>query len=151
MTPKNTQESDGAIPKGLAGWFVVHFVVDMLFAVPLIVAPRALLGALGWTEVDPVAARLVGAALMGIGVQSWLGRREGPEAFAAMLNLKIIWSLSACLGLSWSLTQGAPAATWLVLGIFAPFSLLWIHYRRKLGRSIGGVRSKVHEKGHGQP
>jgi hypothetical protein len=123
------------IPKGLATWFVVHFVVDMLFAVPLMVAPHALLGALGWRSVDPVAARLVAAALMGIGIQSWIGRHEGSKAFAAMLNLKIIWSLSACIGLVWSLAQGAPAAVWLVLGLFAPFSFLWIYYRVRLGRT----------------
>lgn len=117
------------VPAGLRSWFVVHFVLDILFAVPLIIAPAALLELLGWSQVDPVSARLVGAALMGIGVQSLLGRREGLAAFRAMLNLKIIWSLSACLGLVLSLAQGAPAATWLFLGIFAPFSALWTWYR----------------------
>ncbi len=134
MNSTNVKTPEATVPAGLAAWFVVHFVVDLLFAVPLLVAPHLFLEALGWTAVDPVAARLVGAALVGIGVQSWLGRREGPAAFRAMLNLKIIWSLTACLGLAVSLAQGAPPATWLLLAIFAPFSALWMHYRHRLRR-----------------
>ena len=79
-----------SLPKTLRWWFVVHFVADVLFAVPLFLAPRAFLGALGWTAVDPVATRLVAAALFGIGIQSLLGRDESPATFRAMLNLKII-------------------------------------------------------------
>ena len=74
------------ISKGLRTWFVIHFAVDIVFAIPLLVAPAAFLTFLGWTAVDPYAARLVGAALMGIGIESYLGRNAGVEAFQGMLN-----------------------------------------------------------------
>ncbi|HEU4368157.1 MAG TPA: hypothetical protein VFV05_08035, partial [Methylomirabilota bacterium] len=65
--------------------------------------------------VDPVATRLVGAALVAIGGQSLIGRDDDVAAFRAMLNLKILWSLSAV---------GA-------------FSSLWIAYRVRLRHAVG--------------
>jgi hypothetical protein len=69
------------ISKGLRTWFVIHFAIDILFAIPLLVAPVSFLTFLGWTAVDPYTARIVGAALMGIGIESYLGRNAGIEAF----------------------------------------------------------------------
>ena len=120
------------IPKGLRLWFVVHFAVDILFAVPLLCAPAALLTFLGWTTIDPLASRLVGAALMAIGLESLLGRNGTAESFRTMLNLKIIWSLSAITGIALSIAQGAPAVAWGFLAIFSMFSALWIIYRIRL-------------------
>ena len=85
------------VPVWLRRWFVVHFVADWIFALPLFVAPRAFLGLLGWTEVDPVSARLVAAAHFGIGTESLLNRNGTVESFRSMLNLKIIWSATATL------------------------------------------------------
>src|SRR5216683_1878366 len=78
------------VPRSLRSWFVVHFWADILFAVPLFFAPRLFLGLLGWPAVDPIATRLVAAALFGIGIQSLLGRAEDAATFRALLNLKII-------------------------------------------------------------
>ena len=122
------------IPASLRTWFVVHFVLDLAFAVPLFVAPQSVLEFFGWTMVDPVAARLVAAALFGIGIQSFIGRNEGPEAFRAMLNLKVIWSASATLGIFVSLLQGAPKLAWVVLAIFLGFNLVWTYFAVVLRR-----------------
>lgn len=118
------------VPAALRTWFVVHFVADLIFAIPLLVAPEAFLGRLGWPAVDPISARLVGAALMGIGVQSLLGRKEEPQVFRAMLNLKIIWSGTASIGILVSMLQGGPTMGWAFLGIFVAFNGLWVYYRR---------------------
>lgn len=120
------------VPASLRKWFVVHFVADVVFALPLLFAPRAFLTTLGWTEVDPISARLVGAALMGIGVQSLLGRDETLEAFRGMLNLKIIWSATATVGIAVSVLQGGPKMGWAFVGIFAAFNVLWTTYRVRL-------------------
>jgi hypothetical protein len=117
-------------------WFLIHFVVDVVFAMPLLVAPGLTLSLFGWTTVDLMATRLVGAALMGIGVESLLGRKAGVEVYRAMLNLKIIWSLSAVIGIGASMADGGPATGWAVLGVFGAFCGLWIYYRIRLrGRS----------------
>lgn len=124
---------DHTVPQSLRIWFVVHFIADMLFALPLLFLPRAFLGSLGWTTYDPLTARLVGAALMGIGLESLLGRNASAETFRAMLNLKIIWSSSAIFAISAALFEGAPATGWVFLVIFVVFCVTWVTYRVRLG------------------
>ena len=76
------------VPSSLRCWFVVHFVADIAFALPLFLAPQWTLTLLGWRAVDPIATRLVAAALFGIGIQSLLGRDEDAATFRALLNLR---------------------------------------------------------------
>lgn len=116
---------DLAVSTSLRKWFVVHCVVDVLVAVPLLLAPRVFLGLLGWSEVDPVMSRAVAAALFGIGIESWLCRNEGRRVFQAMLNLKLIWSGFVMVGIITSLIQGGPQFAWVFLAIFAAFAALW--------------------------
>jgi hypothetical protein len=120
------------VPESLKRWFVVHFIADVVFALPLFVAPVWFLTLLGWTHVDPLATRLVAAALFGIGIQSYLGRNESREAFLGMLNLKVIWSFSATLGIVWSQLQGGPPLAWGFVVIFGSFHGLWLYYRLRL-------------------
>ena len=121
------------IPDRLRTWFVIHCIVDVIFAIPMLVVPVAFLSLFGWTTVDPFMTRLVAAALMGIGLESYLGRNAGVEAFQGMLNLKIIWSAVAVLGLLVSvLTLGGPWMAWLIIAIFVGFNILWAYYRLQL-------------------
>ncbi len=124
------------VPDKLRTWFVVHFVVDMLFAIPLFLAPEWMLTLFGWQTVDPLTSRLVAAALFGIGIESFLGRKAGLEAFRGMLNLKLIWSFGAVLGIgvSLALAGGGPFMGWVVMAIFVVFFFLWLYYRVKLHR-----------------
>ena len=120
------------VPQSLRIWFVIHFAVDMLFAVPLLFFPGLILPLLGWIVVDPITSRLVGAALLGIGIESLLGRNASREVFQAMLNLKIIWAFGAVLGIGLGIGAGGPPAAWLFLVIFAIFLGVWVYYRYKL-------------------
>ncbi|MDF1514937.1 MAG: hypothetical protein P1S60_14095 [Anaerolineae bacterium] len=123
------------LPKGLRTWFIVHFFVDMIFGLPLLFAPVWSLSLLGWQVVEPLTTRLVGAALMGIGIESYLGRNAAKEVYQAMLNLKLIWSASAVFALSMSIRAGAPAVTWLILRLFAFFFVVWAYYKLKMRTS----------------
>ncbi len=128
-------QTERAVPAALKRWFVLHCVVDLLVALPLFVAPQEVLGLLGWQAVDPFAARLVAAALFGIGVESWLGRNAGRESFRGMLQLKIIWSGFATVGLAWSVIEGGlryPFIGWTLVGVFAAFHALWWYWRLRL-------------------
>jgi hypothetical protein len=120
------------VPASLRTWFVVHFAADMLFGLPLLLFPRWLLPFLGWTTYDPLTSRMVGAALMGIGLESLLGRNASVETFRAMLTLKIIWASSAIFAIAAALLEGAPPITWAFLGIFAVFWCVWVYYCVKL-------------------
>lgn len=121
------------VPRSLRYWFIVHFVADLLFALPLLFAPISFLSLLGWQTIDPLACRLVGAALVGIGVESYLGRNASLESFRTMLRLKILWSLAANFGIALSLYEGVvPQTAWLFQIIFGGFSLLWIYYKLRI-------------------
>ena len=129
-----TAASDN-VPQNLKTWFVIHFIIDMLFAIPMMIAPIWLLGLFGWQSVDPIMTRMVAAALFGIGIESYLGRNAGCEAFRGMLNLKIIWSLGVIIGVLVSILQGAqdrPVIVWGILAIFAAFNILWVTWRLRL-------------------
>lgn len=121
------------VPASLRTWFVIHFVADVVVAIPLFISPDVLL-LLGWKHVDPIATRLVCAALFGIGIESLIGRHGSVDSYRSMLNLKIIWSAAATLGVLLSMLQGGPLAGWAVLAIFAVFNAVWTYYRAKLRR-----------------
>ncbi len=120
------------VPNSLRTWFVIHFAADMLTGIPLLLFPEIVMPLLGWTTIDPIASRVVGAALMGIGIESYWGRNAGIEVFRAMLSLKIIWSSSAILGIGLGIWKGGPQTGWVFLGVFFVFWCVWIHYWRQL-------------------
>jgi hypothetical protein len=117
------------VPLSLRRWFVAHFVIDLVLGLPLLFTPHLLLGALGWTHVDPASARLVGAALLAIGGQSYLSRNDGPEGLRPLLNLNVIWSYAAIFALVAAVGQGAPPAAWALLSGFVALAGVWTHYR----------------------
>jgi len=120
------------VPSSLRFWFIVHFFADIIFAVPLLFFPVTFLQFFGFQDIGPFTARLVGAALVGIGGASLLLRGESHDTFRGMLTLKILWSGAAILGITLSIIEGGPLSQWLFLGIFVSFSLLWIYYRIRL-------------------
>ncbi|MBI4146296.1 hypothetical protein HY489_03085 [Candidatus Woesearchaeota archaeon] len=120
------------VPQSLRTWFVVHFWADLLFALPLLFAPEWTLVRFGFTTVEPVTARLVGAALVGIGGASLVHRNASKDAYSAMLTVKTLWSGTASLSLLWAATHNAPKSTWLFLAIFVFFFCVWMYYKHRL-------------------
>lgn len=124
------------VPTSLRKWFVVHFVADIVFGIPLFLFPVKFLSFLGWGTVDPIATRIVASALFGIGIESYLGRKNGLESFLGMLNLKIIWSLSTLAGILISYFQGMVETffVWVVFAVFLVFNFIWLYWKNKLMR-----------------
>lgn len=120
-----------SVPAHLRTWFHVHFIVDMIFALPLMIAPVWVLGMLGFSPVDPFATRLVAAALFGIGGVSTLLNSKGTEFYKSMLTLKLIWSGTAVVGLVWTLLSTPVFMGWIIAAIFAAFFILWGYYYRQ--------------------
>ena len=115
------------VPKSLRTWFLIHFIVDLIFGLPLLFFPEATLSLFGLKTLETVTPRLVGAALIGIGGTSYFTKKKD---YSIMLTLKVIWSLSAILGLLLALFYGAPKLVWLLVLIFAVFSGVWIYYKK---------------------
>lgn len=123
----------------MKNWFVVHCLVDLAFAIPLFLYPEWFLALLRWPYFDPIAIRLVAAALFGIGLESWLGREGSPEQYRGMLRLKIIWSAAAVLGILLGLfpLSEPPLAAWALALVFAGFNGLWVYWYRRLAAEPG--------------
>ncbi len=132
MTGRSGGVKCGDVPRALRCWFVIHGVVDWIFAVPLFLFPEVFLRALGWTVVDPMAARGVAAALVGIGTQSLLSRNSTGPVYRELLSLKILWSSTAALGFAWTAFSDGPRVGWVFVAIFALFNVLWMYWLRRL-------------------
>ncbi len=122
------------VSQNLKKWFVAHFIIDLLFAVPLFLFPATFLGFVGWEYFDPVTARLVAAALFGIGLESYLGRNGNAEQFKGMLRLKIIWSGFATFGILITMfsIETKPLIGWFLAAVFLAFNTVWVYWWRKL-------------------
>jgi len=121
------------VPVTLKNLFVLHFILDVLVAIPLMFFPKQFLTLLSWPHIDPVSSRLVAAALFGIGIESFLGRYSGEEAYNGMLNLKIIWALTAIAGMLIALfTSETSPFLYIFLVIFIIFDIIWIYWKIKL-------------------
>lgn len=128
---------DKQVPDSLKKWFIIHFIIDLLFAIPLFFFPVTFLSLLDWQTIDPFATRIVAAALFGIGIESYLGRNALAQTYKNMLNLKIIWSGVTSAGIGLSILQNPSPATlvqWLLLVTFVSFHLLWVFWRIRINR-----------------
>jgi len=120
------------VPAGLHRAFMFHAIIDLLFGLPLMIAPEKTLRWMGWDgPVDPVASRIAAAALLaGTG---YFVKQLSLDEHKLMLDLKLIWSSAAIIGLGLSLWEGAEKAAWLPLGIFTSFWAMWVYWKRRLG------------------
>ena len=118
-----------------------HLVRDPLYRrfslrYPLTYCPRLDLSLFGWQTVDPFTARLVGAALIGIGGASLLERNASADTFRAMLNLKLLWASAAVIGMTITMLSGGyPLIGWGIVLIFVGFFFVWLYYRSQLDKS----------------
>ena len=133
------------VPASLRRWFVAHSAVDVALGLPLLFAPALLLGPLGWSRVDEASTRLVGAAMVAIGAQSFIGRHAGVAVYQAMLNLKLIWSFAAIFGLSVAIARGAPPAAFAFLSAFIALAGVWSHYRIRF-KQLASARDEDEEE-----
>jgi hypothetical protein len=124
------------VPKSLKTWFTIHFFIDYVFGIPLLFVPAWTLGLFGFdlTVGGVLTARLVGAALIGIGGISLL-HKKSKDVYQTLLDLKLIWSSAAILGILITLIQTGEKILWLFLGLFMGFFLLWGWYRTKVHHS----------------
>lgn len=120
------------VPKSLRIWFIIHFFVDYAFAIPLLINPFWFLSLFGWKIIDPFASRLVAAALLGIGGISLLEKNNSLDVYKSLLNLKIIWSSAALIGMFVTMFKGGPIFGWFIFGLYALFFIIWIYYRKGL-------------------
>ena len=113
---------------------MVHFILDVFVAIPLLIAPGYVLSLVGLEWGNVVLARIIAAALMGIGIESYLGRYADKQGYLGMLRLKIIWSGTVMFGLVMSLLSKETdwASVRLLMGVFGFFNIVWVYWYIKL-------------------
>jgi len=125
--------SKQGVPNSLRNWLVFHFYVDYAFAIPFFFFPETTAEILGYVPLDPLAARIVAAALFGIGYSSLLASKFDLEAMRTKLRWAVVWAGSATVGLLWAATTVEHIWGWAFAGIFLLFFLLWGKYALRLG------------------
>ena len=123
---------DNGLPRLLKAWFILHFFLDIIFAIPLIFATSWFLSLLQFSTENLMLARLVGAALFAIGVISLLMHNGNLQQYRVMLTFKILWATAAIVAITISLYEGTSPLSWLFLSIFMFFLGIWSYYRYKL-------------------
>lgn len=115
-------------------WLILSFIVDMLFGVPLLLVPHDIAAVFGFVDQGVFVLRLLGAALIGLGVGSMLVCREREEwaGFEAIVRLKIVWTVLSLIAILWSIFDGAPKSAWIFFDIFLVFAIGWIYFGWKL-------------------
>jgi hypothetical protein len=120
------------VSKSLHKWFLFHFIMDMVFGLPLLFFPFWTLSLFGINIDQSFSVRLVGAALIGIGGASFFAKEKSIEVYDILLTLKILWSSAAIIGLLLALVFGESQILWIIVFVFVIFWFVWIYYKRKL-------------------
>ena len=125
--------SNQEVPNSLRNWLVFHFYVDYAFAIPFFFFPETTAEILGYDPLDPLAARIVAAALFGIGYSSYLASKFDLKAMHTKLRWAVVWAGSATIGLLWAANTVEHIWGWVFAGIFLFFFMLWGNYALRLG------------------
>lgn len=124
------------IPHTLKIWFIIHFIIDILFAIPLLLFPFWVSHILNIPEADSLAIRLVGAALVAIGISSLLYKDAHIYTYNALLSLKILWSVSALLAIALSFKESVSLAKIIFFLVFLVFCLIWVYFKLRLKKNL---------------
>ena len=114
--------------RGLRVTFLVHAVVAAVAGLLLFFIPGRFLQSIGWAPIDPIASRLLGAAMLSLAWSSFRGWRASEWAEVAILvEMEVILTVLACVGLLRHLLVGWwPWMPWSAFAIYALFAIAWI-------------------------
>jgi hypothetical protein len=128
----NKYKKSMVVQKSLKNWFVAHFIIDIVFALPLMFFPEWVLNLFMFSSDETVLARVVAAALIGVGTVSLVMKNANRDSYIALLNMKLIWSASAVLGLVLGYIETRNVFIWLWIIVFIIFFAVWGYYRRMI-------------------
>ena len=116
------------MPKFLKPIFLIHAIVALIVGAPLLIIPGRFLGSIGWTPVEPVINRILGAALLALAWSSFRGWRATDKAQVTFLvEMETAFTVLGCVGVMRHLLFASyPLIVWIVLAILALFAIVWI-------------------------
>ena len=110
------------ISNGLKCTFIFHFIVAIVFGLTYLLIPDTWATIVQWPLRETFPYRLLGAALLGFGVSSWLAFKNPLwESVKIVVIMEIVWCGLGTVVMLWGMViQGLPAIGWLntVLMVF---------------------------------
>ena len=123
------------MPKALKYTFLVHAIVGLLTGLPLLIKPGTFLQILQWAPIDPIAARLLGAAMLALSWSSFRGwQATERKQVATVVELEAVFTVLASVALLRHLLVARfPIVPWLVFAVFFLFAIAWIYHLVRKG------------------
>ena len=108
--------------------FLVHGVVGAICGALLLIIPGRLLQGIGWSPIDPIISRILGAALLALAWSSFRGWQATDRArVAIVVETEAVFTVLGCLGLLRHLAFAHyPATVWGMFIVLALFAVAWI-------------------------
>jgi uncharacterized protein YjeT (DUF2065 family) len=118
-----------SMSSGLRTTFLAHAIVAILLGLGYLLIPEMVGGILQWDMSDP-AYRTLGAAMLSIGIMSWLGYRASLwDEVKITVQFEIVWTVLGAVVLVWMLLTGAaPMAAWLNVAVLVVFAILFGYF-----------------------
>jgi hypothetical protein len=121
------------ISSGLKMLFLVHFVVGLVFGLPLLLIPGIYMAWFGMFVPDVEPYRMVGAAILAFAASSWFCYQAAEwDKVKIVVQAEIVWTVLATLALLYGLLFARqPAAEWINAILMAGFAVAFIYFYSK--------------------
>ena len=118
------------ISNGLKCTFIFHFIVAIVFGLTYLLIPDTWANIVQWPLRETFPYRLLGAALLGFGVSSWLAFKNPLwESVKIVVIMEIVWCGFGTVVMLWGMfTQGLPAIGWLNTVLMAFFTVTFVFF-----------------------
>lgn len=126
----NTQQ----LPYGLRITFLLHTIIAGLIGLQHLVAPRVWTDLAGMEVTETVTWRVLGAALIGFAVSSWLAYKENVwTRVKIVVVMEFVWSALGALTIVWGIIfEGLAPLEWLNVVILGCFAITFAVYFARL-------------------
>ncbi len=126
------------ISSGLKITFLVHFILGALFGLVYLLIPEFYGELVGWDVTEPIMHRIVGAALIGMSISSWLAfKNPFWDRVKITVIMEIFWTAVAAVAmLRGMLFLKLPAIGWMNTIFMIAFAVLFIlfYFREKTSK-----------------
>jgi hypothetical protein len=114
-------------PLGLKKIFLIHFIVGAIFGLVLLFTPDMLGTMSGQPILEPIAYRMVGAAVLAFSASSWLAYREHLwDKVRIVVQMEILWCILFVLVSLYGLFSGQlPVMDWVNIIIIGAFGIFF--------------------------
>lgn len=118
------------IVKWLKLTFLIHFFIGILFGIIYMIFPDFFFTLIGWTYNDPVATRVLGAAMTGFAISSLLAWRETDWLKVKIIvQMEMVWLVLGTVMLFISaFIFFPPIFIWFIIALFLAFVIAFAYF-----------------------